>query len=186
MKVDGVCRHNLARDPRFDSLARRPVIDWGTGTRSWVQSLQSKSKPIVELLPVGYVRDFPDFDQILLTHDQLVTVINNPTSHRAWHRMLSAVCAVYLILDTATGEQYVGSAYGEHGLLGRWSHYARTPHGGNQRLKAPLDKRPGAARELQFSVLQRLPSYATEQEVLIELSLNDDITTAQPATSKRQ
>ena len=47
---------------------------------------------------------------------------------------------VYLITDTHTGKRYVGSAYGNDMLLGRWESYIKTGHGGNVELKElPFD-----------------------------------------------
>ena len=42
---------------------------------------------------------------------------------------------VYLITDTSNGKMYVGSAYGENMILGRWKSYVKTGHGGNEGLK---------------------------------------------------
>ena len=44
--------------------------------------------------------------------------------------------AVYLIVDTKTGKKYVGSAYGDNMLLGRWRNYIANGHGGNKLLKS--------------------------------------------------
>ncbi len=51
-------------------------------------------------------------------------------------------------MDSATGKQYVGSAYGVGGILGRWHGYAKTGHGGNKELKNMVD-----FSGLQFSIL---------------------------------
>lgn len=80
--------------------------------------------------------------------------------------MLASVAAVYLILDTKTGNQYVGSAYGEGGLLARWRTYAKTAHGGNKQLKVLAAERAGLARDLQFAILQTLPLASTAKEVI--------------------
>jgi hypothetical protein len=42
---------------------------------------------------------------------------------------------VYLITDISNGKMYVGSAYGENMILGRWESYVKTYHGGNVGLK---------------------------------------------------
>ena len=42
---------------------------------------------------------------------------------------------VYLITDVESGKRYVGSAYGEEMLLGRWKNYIASGHGGNKDLK---------------------------------------------------
>jgi hypothetical protein len=44
----------------------------------------------------------------------------------SWWSALSSVGGVYLVLDTATGKAYVGSAYGTGGIWQRWSAYAET------------------------------------------------------------
>jgi hypothetical protein len=80
--------------------------------------------------------------------------------------MLASVAAVYLILDTKTGNQYVGSAYGEGGLLGRWRAYAKAAHGGNKQLKELAAERSALAGDLQFAVLQTLPLASTPKEVI--------------------
>ena len=38
--------------------------------------------------------------------------------------------------DISNGKMYVGSAYGEHMILGRWRAYVNNGHGGNIGLKA--------------------------------------------------
>lgn len=158
--------YDLRRDRAFRDLEGRLVIDWGKGTRSWVQHLTKKSKAVIELLPAGYVAEWPGFEEVVLRHDELVKVVSNPDAHREWHRMLASVAAVYLILDTKAGQQYVGSAYGNGGLLGRWREYAKTVHGGNKQMKLLAAERSGLAHDLQFAVLQTLPLASTSKEVV--------------------
>jgi hypothetical protein len=158
--------YELKRDKAFSDLEGRLVVDWGKGTRSWVQHLRKQSKPVTELLPAGYVTEWPGFEEVVLRHDELVKVVSNPNAHREWHRMLASVAAIYLILDTKTGQQYVGSAYGDGGLLGRWRAYAKSVHGGNKQMKALAVDRPSLAQDLQFAVLQTLPLASTAKEVI--------------------
>jgi hypothetical protein len=159
-------RYQLTRDTSFDDLRNRLVIDWGAGTRSWVQNFRLGDKRVIEVLPKGYVREFPGFMDVVLRYDELVDIVSNPTAHRDWHRMLRSVAAIYLILDTKTGNQYVGSAYGENGLLSRWATYAGNGHGGNEQLRSLVGSRPEASRDLQFSILQTLPIILTSKEVI--------------------
>jgi hypothetical protein len=158
--------YELTKDPRFDSLQDRLVIGWGGGTRAWVQKFRPNSKPVVELLPEGYVRDFPGFLDFTLTFDELKGILKNPAAHRQWHLMLSSVAGVYLILNGANGEQYVGSAYGAKGILGRWAAYADNGHGGNVQLRELGVRDPLAKRQLRFSILQTLPRTLTAGEVI--------------------
>jgi hypothetical protein len=118
------------------------------------------------VLPKGYVREFPGFLDFILRFDELKGIVENPTAHREWHRMLGSVSGVYLILDNLTGRQYVGSAYGEGGIIARWAQYAKTGHGGNDQLQSLLSVRPTAKSDLSFSVLQTLPLTLTAREVI--------------------
>jgi hypothetical protein len=70
------------------------------------------------------------------------------------------VCGVYLLTCLETGEQYVGSAYGEGGFLGRFLTYAATNHGGNKLLKAR------APKPYQVSILEVMSPSSTPEEVI--------------------
>jgi hypothetical protein len=166
MYVSDVYVYDLVRDERFDALIDRLVIDWGAGTRSWFQKFRPGEKEVVEVLPRGYVKEFPGFLDFILRFDELKAMIENPTANREWHRMLGSVAGVYLILDTRTGRQYVGSAYGTGGIIARWSQYSRNGHGGNAQLKMLFDERTNARNDLQFSVLQTLSPTLTAREVI--------------------
>lgn len=139
-------------------LIDRLVIDWGKSTRSWYQWLsEGKDKTIIEILPQGYVREFPGFDEMLLNYSELEKIISNTDANRIWHKMLGSVAGIYLIVDTETGLQYVGSAYGEKGILGRWKAYVSTKHGGNKILINLLTNSPDRYQKFQYSILHTLP-----------------------------
>ena len=77
-----------------------------------------------------------------------------------WLAALRAARGIYLLTCPRTKEQYVGSAYGEDGFLGRWTGYARDGHGGNIGLKS---------RELsdyQVSILEVCGSGLTVDEII--------------------
>jgi len=101
----------------------------------------------------------------VLTHEELKAICFNPSSNKEWHRALSAV-AGFLIVEETTGLQYVGSAYGKDGILGRWKIYAKTEHGGNLKLVEALDGELFEARNLRFSILRTLPKTLTMTEVV--------------------
>jgi hypothetical protein len=125
-----------------------------------------RSKAVVELLPEGYVKAFPGFLNVVLTYAELVAMVKHPTANREWHRALGSVAGIYLVLDTRTGKQYVGSASGERGILGRWRSYAETGHAGNKLLKELVTADRSALQYLQFSILQTLDRALTRPEVL--------------------
>jgi hypothetical protein len=158
--------YELTKDARFDALQDRLVVRWGGGARNWVQKFRPNFMPVVELLPAGYVREFPGFLDFTLSFDELRGILRNPAAHRQWHLMLSSVAGVYLILNEASGEQYVGSAYGARGVLGRWADYADNGHGGNAQLRALAATDPDAPNRFRFSILQTLPRTLTVAEVV--------------------
>jgi len=157
--------YELERDPRFDELRDRLIIDWGPGMRSWVQNLSNK--PVLELLPPGRkLQPFDDYLEFTLTFAQLRDLFDNERAHRDWQASLSAVAGVYLILAERSGAQYVGSAYGQGGIWERWRQYARSGHGGNVKLKQLIEGDPAYPEGFRFSLLQILPKTMTQQEVL--------------------
>ena len=159
--------YKLEKVSGFEDLEDRVIIEWGNGIQ-WAQWLdEKKAKEVFEILPPGYVRPFPGYFDFILEFDKLREIVNSPDSNREWHTALSAVAGVYLIVDTKTGNQYVGSAYGEDGIIGRWTQYAKNRHGGNKKLKKLLHKHNSTyAETFSFSVLETLPKNWTDQEVI--------------------
>ena len=155
-----------------DDLAEyegRLVIDWGGGTRAWHQK-GTTEKPIISI-QADRKKVFSGFENLILSYDELKEIIDNPTIYDAWHTALSSVNAVYLIVDKETGKQYVGSAYGQGGLLGRWSCYVHSLHGNNKMIKDLICAYPNRYQHFQFSILQILPKTATDEEVIQAESL---------------
>lgn len=135
-------------------LVGRVTIDWGAGTRSWVQRAANQAKPVVEIARAFQEEAFPGYTGFIAN---LSAVEGLPTG---WVAALRAARGIYLLTCPRTREQYVGSAMGEDGFLGRWLGYARDGHGGNVALKSrdPSD--------YQVSILEVSGSGATEREIL--------------------
>jgi hypothetical protein len=167
--TEGGVHYELEEVPGFEDLKDRVVIDWGKGALAWHQWL--KHKEVVEILPAGYTKKFTGYLDFVLTYDELVKIIKNPIANKEWHAMLSSVAGVYLILDESTGKQYVGSAYGREGILGRWSNYASSGHGGNIILKDVINNNKYGAKSFRFTILQTLPKTLTKNEVIAQESI---------------
>lgn len=148
----------------MSDLKDRLIISWGNTGIAWHQYLVEKE--VIEILPANYVREYPGHDDLILSFTDLKTIIDNKEANREWHRQLSSIAGVYLILDTITGSQYVGSAYGKEGILGRWTTYAKTHHGGNQQLIALLQQYPDRYNYFQYSILKTLPTALVKDDVL--------------------
>ena len=147
----------------------RLTIDWGNSARMWHQK-GTTGKPIVAI-QADEKKVFSGFENLILTYDELKEVVENPTIYEAWHTALSSVNAIYLIVDQETGKQYVGSAYGKDGLLGRWSCYVNSLHGNNKLMKELICAYPERYHHFQFSILQILPKTVTDDEVIQTESL---------------
>jgi hypothetical protein len=133
----------------------RLVIDWGKAAIAWFQSFSlEKPKQVLEILPAGFFRPFDGYSSISLTRPELEFLFSNVGSNEDWEGHLSRVAGVYLILDEGTGEQYIGSASGRHGIWGRWSNYNADPTGGNVMLRNALARDENSYRRFRYSVLE--------------------------------
>lgn len=156
--------YDLQRLPEFALFEHRAVIDWGPAAIVWRQS--ARNKPVTELLPAGQLlRPFADYLDFTLSFSELRYLHEHPQANFEWRARLSAVAGIYLILDSLSGRQYVGSAYGKDGVWGRWAAYAKSGHGGNAALRR-LAKRPGYPAAFTFSLLQVMPPTTTKAAML--------------------
>ncbi len=97
--------------------------------------------------------DFSGFDQVNIDFKTLKRIATDNIA--SWKSALSKVKGVYLISDTLTGKQYVGSAYGEDCIWKRWSDYAKNGHGGNVELKELLKiKGENYKHNFKYSILE--------------------------------
>ncbi len=79
---------------------------------------------------------------------------------KAWASRLREWRGVYLIVDESDGARYVGSAYGEENLLGRWQAHVAGEQGVTKHLS---DRNPVNFR---FSILQLLAPDAEPSDVI--------------------
>jgi hypothetical protein len=122
--------YDLLTDERLADLKGRVIIEWGDGTRAWVQRADNQNKHIIEVRSEFKEPDFPGF---LNFTKPLSKVEGLP---RTWVEHLKHTTGVYLLTCPKTKEQYVGSASGEEGFWHRWMEYVKTGHGGNIALKS--------------------------------------------------
>lgn len=88
---------------------------------------------VYELAPSTKLGAFPGYNNVLLTHRDLQTIIKMEAPE--WKTALSSVKGVYCITDKSTGRLYIGSASGnDGGIWQRWSSYADVSNltGGNK------------------------------------------------------
>jgi hypothetical protein len=151
----GTCDvYELTPDNRLHDLAGRLVIEWGDGERAWIQRPDRQDKIVVQIRDRFREPDFPGFTRFV---SALSKVEGIPSS---WAAALKATRGVYLLTCPRTREQYVGSATGSDGFLGRWLTYVHSNHGGNVGLKS---REPS---DYQVSILEVAGSSSSTDDVL--------------------
>lgn len=115
---------------------------------------------VIHILPSTFDgEDFPGYDNIRLSFSQLETIIKR--NKKDWIAALENQKAVYLITDKSNGRLYVGSAYGENGmLLQRWRSYIKNGHGGNVDLRRIVNENSFeyVKENFQYSLLENFNS----------------------------
>jgi hypothetical protein len=106
------------------------------------------------------VRHFPGYQDVRLSWKELQEIRLNEEAHPDWKTALKFTAAIYRITDLSTGMIYIGSAYGREGLWKRWGDYAKTGHGGNEKLKR-LDH-----TKFQWSIVRTLSGVMSAEEVI--------------------
>lgn len=147
----------------FEDLKERVIVKWANAI-SWHQWIKNEME-VIEIHPGLHYKQFTDYSDFILNFEELKEIVERQYSD--WKKMLSATKGIYLISDTKTGKLYVGSAYGEDGIWGRWCSYVATNgHGNNKMLKKLITDDPTHGRHFQFSVLMLLPRTITPDEAI--------------------
>lgn len=115
---------HLERMTALDEYSGRVIVDWGGSERAWVQYAQRQDKQIVELRRVAIEEPFPGFAKFSCRLSELGGLPSR------WQEVLRSARGIYLLVEHASGAQYVGSAAGLDGFIGRWLQYGNG-HGGN-------------------------------------------------------
>ena len=155
--------HDFKKDFYFDleklnileDMMERLVIDYGA-TRNIVHCNWETiaKKPVVGISS----NEFKGYDNIIWSFSDLEKYIGHEEWYEDLYTALSKVNGVYLVVDTAENKQYVGSAYGDEGIWGRWRDYLNTKGiGGNKKLGEHLTNKRGDYQNLQFTILETIP-----------------------------
>jgi len=120
------------------------VVGWPGPEHAWWRRAHRNEFPVLAVLEDSALDGpIPEWHAINLTWEELGVLPK---------RIKVKLCewrGIYYILDTSDGKGYVGSAYGESNLLGRWQDYAAKGHGDNRLL------RRRDPRNFRFTILQR-------------------------------
>jgi hypothetical protein len=148
------------------------VVGWpGKELSWWRRAYKPKNEmPVLAILEDSALDTaMPPWDEIEFTWEELSVL---PTR---WKSELSRWPGIYYIFDTSDGKGYVGSAYGENNLLGRWLNYAASGYGGNRLL------RQRDPRNFRFTILQFVSPGTNPRDVIrLESSWKQRLHTREP------
>ena len=135
-------------------------------------------RPVLKLTGIAFLEQsetFDGYENICKTYKELRHVL----STNEWWSALNNVYGVYVITDRVTGKKYVGSAYGENGVAGRWNEYLNSGYDKdemetgeypNKKLRA-LVKEKGLAyiqENFQYALLEIFPKSETGRKKALE------------------
>jgi hypothetical protein len=146
--------YDLKLHTALNDLIGTLYVDWGLGTRAWVQRAKDQNKPAVEIRSSFKEEEFPGFSRFVKSLSEISAL------PKSWIEALRKTRGIYLLSCPKTKEQYIGSATGEDGFWGRWQSYVKSGHGGNEGLKSrePSDYR--------VSILETAGSQLSVEEIL--------------------
>lgn len=168
-KTESKYKYSIKELTEYHELKGRVIVNFAD--RTWCQDAKNKPIDVIQILPQGYVKDFPGYHDFILSFQELKNIIENKSSNKVWHDTLSAVAGIYLIVDQKTGLQYVGSAYGKDGILGRWKVYVQCKHGNNDRLVNLIGNNPDYVNNFRFTILQTMSKSSSKNEVIARENL---------------
>jgi hypothetical protein len=141
--------------PALKKWSGKLAIEWPPPERAWVRWANKNTFSVHAIHQESHlVPPLPPWREIVLDWKRLRVL------PKSWEAQLSQWRGVYLIQDTSDGKCYVGSAYGEQNIYGRWLDYASTGDGGNKKLR---ERNPA---NFLFSILERVGPDVPPDEVV--------------------
>jgi hypothetical protein len=113
--VDKAGRYNvyaLAFEPALNDLIGKLFINWGLGTRSWIQYADRQNKQVTELRAEFKEPDFPGFLNFIQPLSKLITL------PKSWKTTLQSSRGVYLLTCPKTKGTVRRLSDRREGLLG--------------------------------------------------------------------
>ena len=154
----------------YDKFFGRVIIKYHKTMQSQFPNAKTVMNDLIvkEILPDVFSGfDFPGYDNVSLTYEQLETIVKG--NYPSYKNALENQQAVYVLTDTNTGKLYVGSATSKNTmLLSRWQGYIDTFHNGNQALKK-LFQQKGAEyfkKHFKYSIIENFNSKVDSEYIL--------------------
>jgi hypothetical protein len=146
------------------------VIEWPRPPIKWSRFADRATFPICAVVEDSLLHEaMPDWRDCIWSWAELSTLPSK------WRETLRQWRGIYYIFDQSDGKGYVGAAYGEDNILGRWEHYEASGHGGNVRL------RKRSPENFTFSILERVsPDMDSDDVIDLERKWKDRLHTRAP------
>lgn len=149
--------------PEYEKYFGRLIVKYKNNSQTMIRLATSVMDEceVVQLLSDTFDNDiFPGYDKVKLSWGELRRVIEK----EGWKTALQNQKGVYLITDVSNGKMYVGSAYGDYMILGRWHSYLRSGHGENVELKKiPFEY---IQKNFEYSILDIFKSTIDDKTVI--------------------
>jgi len=152
-KNDHVIIYDVTRVSKFDVYQGKLFVEWGKEL-AWSQIAGNSPKLVLAIEREFSEPVFPSFGNFACMSNEVSSL------HKSWQAILSVNRGIYILVHVKTGSQYVGSATGDNGFLGRWLEYEANGHGGNKLLKKLSQK------EFQIGILEVSSSLETSEDIL--------------------
>lgn len=120
--------------PEYEKYVGRLIVKFKNKAQTMIRNAKSVIDDcyVSQILPNTFDNDlFPGYEKVNISWDEMKRLLGKEN----WKTALENQKGVYLLTAVSTGRMYVGSAYGENMILGRWQTYVNTGHGGNEGLK---------------------------------------------------
>jgi hypothetical protein len=120
--------------PDYEKYIGRLIVKYKNNKQTVVRIAESVIDEcfVSHILPDTFDNDlFPGYEKVNISWSEMKRVLEKDN----WKTALQNQKGVYLLTDKSNGKMYVGSAYGENMILGRWRAYISSGHGGNVGLK---------------------------------------------------
>ena len=163
-KKDDTIFVEVERLKTFESLGGRVLVDWGgLAAQRWLQWFKGDKE--VLRIDEGIIRlmiPFHSYNDVLLSFKELKNLID--TDNVEWRDKLKVVNGIYGIADQSNGKLYVGSAYGNESIWGRWKVYVETNGHGNNDMLVDLirNNKDYAWGHFQWFILETFPLDVTD------------------------
>jgi hypothetical protein len=154
----------------YEEWQGKLIVDWPPPPIRWWRWADQASFEVLAVLEDSALQQaMPDWRECVVSWKELRIL------PRIWRETLRHWRGIYYIFDCSDGKGYVGSAYGDENLLGRWQHGYASGHGGNIHL---LERNP---ENFFFSILERVsPDMDWEDVIALESTWKERLHTRWP------